>query len=715
MKSFHWNHKGFTLAEMAIVVLLGGIMLTMGIKVLTVTMQNTAITETKARQERIRTALIGFLRTNERLPCPDIAATPTGTAPGACNANPAQGYGVVPWTTLGISQNDALDGWGNFFTYRVANRRPAAVVKDWTTTPASTTTSYTIGELSHPSTALTINELNAAGAALTSTTTQAVVIIFSHGKNGFGAKTTKGTNIAPPPAANAGETTNNTATTATFVKRPYTDSSTAFNGPFDDIVDFMTPQDLLQPLINDGTQPDTAESETRIKQERIKTVLLGFLRTNGRLPCPDITAIPTGTAPVTCTATAAAGYGVIPWVTLGISRNDVLDGWGNYFTYKVANRRPAAVIKDWTTTPASTTTSYTIGELSHPSTAFTINELNTAGTAFKVPPLTTQAVVIILSQGKNGFGSINASGTTNAAPPATNAGEVTNNTAATTTFVRRPYTELATAFYGPFDDIVEFMIPQDLLQPLINDGTQPGTAESETRTRQERIKTALVGFLRTNGRLPCPDRAAVPTGTAPAACNANAAQGYGVVPWTTLGISRNDVLDGWGNFFTYKVANRQPGAIMKDWTTRTTPRSFTINELTTSTAALTINELNAAGTALVPTTTQAVAIILSQGKNGFGSINASGTTNANPPAANAGEVTNNTAATTTFVRRPYTELATAFNGPFDDIVEFMTPKDVLQPLINEGSLYDCKHYCATPAAGCSATNIPVGTATATCP
>ena len=329
----------------------------------------------------------------------------------------------------------------------------------------------TIGELSHPSIALTINELNAAGAALTSTTTQAGVIIFSHGKNGFGAKTTKGTNISPPPAANAGETINNTATTATFVKRPYTNSSTAFNGPFDDIVDFMTPQDLLQPLISDGTQPDTAESETRIKQERIKTVLLGFLRTNGRLPCPDIAAAPTGTAPVTCNANAAQGYGVIPWVTLGISRNDVLDGWGNYFTYKVANRRPAAVIKDWTTTPASTTTSYTIGELSHPSTAFTINELNTAGTAFKVPPLTTQAVVIILSQGKNGFGSINASGTTNANPPAANAGEVTNNTAATTTFVRRPYTELATAFNGPFDDIVEFMTPKDVLQPLINEGS----------------------------------------------------------------------------------------------------------------------------------------------------------------------------------------------------------------------------------------------------
>lgn len=250
MKPYLWDKKGFTLAEMAVVVLLIGIAMTMGLKMVTATLQNTAYSETKSKQERIKIALIGYLRTNERLPCPDSKATPDGNESATCNANATQGYGVVPWLTLGLSRNDVLDGWEHYFTYRVANRRPPAVVKDWTTT-TNPGTSFDIAQLTQPDNALTIQELNSTATALVDTSTQAVVVILSHGKNGFGAETIKGNNVTNPPAANLGESTNNTANTAIFVKRPYTDSATAFNGPFDDLVDFMTPQNLLQPLIDE--------------------------------------------------------------------------------------------------------------------------------------------------------------------------------------------------------------------------------------------------------------------------------------------------------------------------------------------------------------------------------------------------------------------------------------------------------------------------------
>lgn len=251
MKTYHQDQRGFTLAEMAVVVLLIGIAMTMGLKILTATLQNTAISETRTKQEKIKLALIGHLRSNGRLPCPDKDAIPEGNEEAVCNANAAAGYGVVPWITLNLSRNDVLDGWGNFFTYRVANRRPGAVLKDWTT--VANVTSFDIGELTAPSAALTVQELNAAGTALVSATAQAVVVLLSHGKNGLGAETSKGNNVTNPPAANAGEGTNNTAATATFVKRPITDSAAAFNGPFDDLVEFMTPQDLLQPLVSEGT------------------------------------------------------------------------------------------------------------------------------------------------------------------------------------------------------------------------------------------------------------------------------------------------------------------------------------------------------------------------------------------------------------------------------------------------------------------------------
>ncbi len=54
------------------------------------------------------------------------------------------------------------------------------------------------------------------------------------------------------------------------------------------------------------------------------------------LPCPDTALSPTGRATGTC-ATAGTNYiGVVPWADLGLSRNDVIDGYGHFYTYIVS-------------------------------------------------------------------------------------------------------------------------------------------------------------------------------------------------------------------------------------------------------------------------------------------------------------------------------------------------------------------------------------------
>jgi prepilin-type N-terminal cleavage/methylation domain-containing protein len=246
------NAKGFTLVELSIVVVLIGIIMTMGLKTFTATIDNSLISETKSKQERIKIALVGYLRTNGVLPCPDnsgSAVVATGVAAATCNAAAANGYGVVPWQTLGISRETVVDGWGNYFSYRIANGSPG---KNWTA-KASASNDFTINELKTPTDALTVQELNADSSTLVDATKKAVVVILSHGKNGFGAKTTKvGARMSADDAGN-GEKTNAANGTATFVRRPITDSAAAFNGQYDDFVAYMTPQDLLQPLINEGT------------------------------------------------------------------------------------------------------------------------------------------------------------------------------------------------------------------------------------------------------------------------------------------------------------------------------------------------------------------------------------------------------------------------------------------------------------------------------
>lgn len=241
------HSTGFTLVEMAVVVLLMGIILTMGLRVLQATQSNAAWSETKLKQERIKVALIGFLRTNGRLPCPDSALPPTGAEPAACLVN--AGRGVLPWKVLGLSVGDVQDGWSNFFTYRVANATPATS-KNWTIKAGAT--AFTVGELTAPLTTFAMQERTDAGVLGAALVPNPVVVIVSHGKNGAGARTLRGAALMPAPVG-ADELANAGAASTTFVMRTPTDVAAAAGGAFDDVVTYMTPSQLLQPLLDEKT------------------------------------------------------------------------------------------------------------------------------------------------------------------------------------------------------------------------------------------------------------------------------------------------------------------------------------------------------------------------------------------------------------------------------------------------------------------------------
>jgi prepilin-type N-terminal cleavage/methylation domain-containing protein len=158
--------NGFTLVELAVVLVLIGIVMTMGLKMVVATLDNAAYSETKSKQERIRIALISYLRTNGKLPCPDnTAGIASGTAPQTCSTNVSDGYGVVPWQTLGISREAAIDGWGNYFTYAVANG-VNPIAKNWTS--KTNAGDFSVNELKAPSVAFGIQELDATFCGLAS-------------------------------------------------------------------------------------------------------------------------------------------------------------------------------------------------------------------------------------------------------------------------------------------------------------------------------------------------------------------------------------------------------------------------------------------------------------------------------------------------------------------------------------------------------------------
>ena len=72
--------RGFTLVEIAIVVLVLGLLLASLLGPLSVRIEQQEIRKTSDRMEEIKEALYGYAMANSVLPCPDKSNPPDGTA-----------------------------------------------------------------------------------------------------------------------------------------------------------------------------------------------------------------------------------------------------------------------------------------------------------------------------------------------------------------------------------------------------------------------------------------------------------------------------------------------------------------------------------------------------------------------------------------------------------------------------------------------------------
>ncbi|MBK7686341.1 MAG: type II secretion system protein [Rhodocyclaceae bacterium] len=123
------SHLGFTLIEMALVLGVIALVLTILLPVSVDMLEAQERKDVVSRLAVIDSALVNFVVLNRRLPCPADGTLATGVAnAGLETLNAATGLcnpateitGVVPWVTLGISENAATDPWGGRITYRVA-------------------------------------------------------------------------------------------------------------------------------------------------------------------------------------------------------------------------------------------------------------------------------------------------------------------------------------------------------------------------------------------------------------------------------------------------------------------------------------------------------------------------------------------------------------------------------------------------------------------
>ena len=255
------TEPGFTLIELAVVLVIIGTMLTLGIAAFNAQTTSSAYTKTKLKLDVLREALTNHLATRGHLPCPDADLTaPDGRGDDDRN-NVGSGtelrdkpcsvaVGLVPYVELELPREAALDGWENFFSFQVAIDRPSQECdganpaifdsnKDWTRLHCFF--SGNDGNIS-------VVTKDATGATVSSVSNAAVVIV-SHGSNGFGARTVKGT-LNNLPSVGSDEYTNTAqVATDTFVVRPLTEDTDpgdpASGDPFDDVVLVLQPSQLL--------------------------------------------------------------------------------------------------------------------------------------------------------------------------------------------------------------------------------------------------------------------------------------------------------------------------------------------------------------------------------------------------------------------------------------------------------------------------------------
>jgi prepilin-type N-terminal cleavage/methylation domain-containing protein len=233
------RRSGFTLVEMAIVLVIVGFTLGGMLVSLSTQVDQRDYSQTKQSMEEIREALLGYALSHGYLPCPAISSTNGAeeriVATGICTNR----VGFLPWAELGVKKTDS---WNHLYRYSV--------------TPAYSKSPLNI-TLSPPTARdITIKTRNAAGALVNlSNANDIPAAVISHGKNGYGGTSNDGITLADTSANNDDEKTNNTGDGTVLVSREFGDNKTTTYGEYDDIVVWVSPNTYLSKMVTVGNLP----------------------------------------------------------------------------------------------------------------------------------------------------------------------------------------------------------------------------------------------------------------------------------------------------------------------------------------------------------------------------------------------------------------------------------------------------------------------------
>jgi len=229
------SNTGFTLVEMAISVVIVGLLLG-GMLLPLITLQEQAsFTEGRQKLSEIREALMGFGMSHGYLPCPAISssngAEDRDAATGACNKR----IGFLPWSELGFQKADT---WGHLHRYSVTSTFSDSVNK--------------VSLVSNGDITVVARDINGA----TSNIQNVPVVVLSHGSAASWAYQDDGVQVADSSLTNVDEDVNgNTPAGTTFYTRDVNKITTSTGGEFDDLVVWIPVSLYFNKMIAAGQLP----------------------------------------------------------------------------------------------------------------------------------------------------------------------------------------------------------------------------------------------------------------------------------------------------------------------------------------------------------------------------------------------------------------------------------------------------------------------------
>jgi prepilin-type N-terminal cleavage/methylation domain-containing protein len=256
------RHAGFTLVEIAIVLVIAALVLGAVLVPLAGQIESRRVRDARAKIEEIKEAVLGFAAANGRLPCPASAASNgresfCTSSSGSCSATttpPAHGRcsnffdGYLPAATLGISPNDssgfALDPWesqASRWRYAVTDKTIAAI--DYALTAPNGMRNAGAANIAQEKLLFVCarggsTTASSCGASVPALTDQAPIVIWSVGRNGSAA------GISTDEQENGDSD-------AFFVSHDITDASGPA-GEYDDIVGWISLHVLLSKMLSAG-------------------------------------------------------------------------------------------------------------------------------------------------------------------------------------------------------------------------------------------------------------------------------------------------------------------------------------------------------------------------------------------------------------------------------------------------------------------------------